>query len=904
MLGQTWLLLLVFGSSGLASNAVNSLPPQCGPFPISERLDCYPEAGANKDACINKGCCWSGITFTEPHIPMCYFPKDYRTYTVRNVTQNPRGFVADMEKITSPYGVNEFQNVRVEVLHETKTRLRVRFTIPSDPNRWEPPIPLGKPDVNAPEPTDYAVELEKSPFGIRVVRNDPIRQMLLDSTGDMSVSTIFSDQFLQTSFRLGAEHGFGPGEVRADFPHWLRRTWLRMGLWTRDNAPMKEANLYGVHNFFMGLSPDGSAFGVFLINSNAQEVVLTPLPAITYRTIGGILDFFIFTGPDPMDVTAQYLSLIGHPLLPPYWSLGFHLCRFGYRDSEEVANTVERNIKAGIPVDAQWIDIDYMDAYRVWTVDPTKFGGLPSLIQDTLHSKYGIRNVLIVDPAVSAKDDPTYAPFLDGFKRGIFINDSRTGSPIEGVVWPGDTVFPDFSHPEAEAWLYNLASEFHKSVPFDGLWIDMNEPASFAAGSKTNCDQTNPLDNPPFVPPILDRSLYAKTVCPSALHHDSTHYNRHNLYGYDHARVTHNVLKQLFAGKRPFLLSRSTFSGSGLYTIHWTGDNLSSWPDMRASIAQIINFNLFGIPMVGADICGFRGNTTEELCVRWSQLGAFYPFARNHNDLASIPQDPAVWSKAATEAIRDAIKLRYLLLPYMYSLFYRAHLNGTTVARALSFEFPRDTNTHTVKEQFMLGSCILVTPVLDEGRTDVTGYVPAGYWINLSTGRRDYSTGQVKYFQAPLNVIPILVRGGCVVPFQTSFEVTKISRKKGIALLVVLSTTDDGTLIPQTGTAKGELFWDDGEADPLNYVYVNFTVANRELHIVPKPLNADTIRSIDPQETQIKSILINGLSQEPKQVLLNKAPVAYTFDEKLQTVRIGCPESTHFTSKIIVTWEF
>ncbi|KAA3676606.1 lysosomal alpha-glucosidase [Paragonimus westermani] len=877
---------------------------QCMPIPVSARLDCHPEEGANEEKCIAKGCCWTPRDANDPGIPMCYFPTNYPKYFVTSVTPTSRGFLADLSKIRTGFGMNESKHARVEIRHETKNRLRIRFTIPSDSNRWEPPIPLGEPENPPPAQPEYVVQLMKSPFGLQVARNNEAHDILLDSSGFMSASTIIADQFLQVSFRLFAQRGFGPGELRTSFPQPLSQ-WSRDGLWARDTAPMAHENLYGVHNFFMGLSYDGTAFGIFLLNSNAQEVALTPLPAITYRTVGGILDFFIFTGPKPKDVIAQYYDLIGHPPLPPYWSLGFHLCRYGYRNLEEVAQTVKRNMDAGIPIEAQWVDIDYMDQHKIWSVDPVNFADLGNFIRDTLHKRYGIKSVLIVDPAVSTQGGPDYATFSTGLKSGIFINDSRTGKPILGTVWPGETVFPDFSHPNAEQWWYELVSRFHENVPFDGLWIDMNEPANFDAGSTTGCDNWDSLNNPPFVPEILDRSLYAKTICPSALHYNTTHYNRHNLYGYDHARVTRHALERLFPGKRSFLLSRSTFAGSGRYTIHWTGDNLSSWADMRASILQLFNFNMFAMPIVGADICGFRDDTTEELCIRWSQLGAFYPFARNHNGLGSIPQDPAVWSKKGTEAIRDALQLRYTLLPYFYSLFFRAHLHGETIIRALAFEFPDELATHTINKQFMLGSCVLVTPVLEESRTWVEGYVPAGEWINLSTGLRLTSHGEVKYFKAPLNVIPVLIRGGCILPTQNSWEITSISRKKGLSLFVVLSSVDDGSPVAgRIAKAAGELFWDDGESDPLNYVHVRFTVNSRVLIIHPDPSHLAAVASLEPQETDLKSIIICGISTAPRSIRLNEQLVKFEYDEKLSTVVIHLPDSTKFTEQARVTWSF
>ncbi|VDP86491.1 unnamed protein product [Echinostoma caproni] len=434
----------------------------------------------------------------------------------------------------------------------------------------------------------------------------------------------------------------------------------------------------------------------------------------------------------------------------------------------------------------------------------------------------------------------------------------------------------------------------------------MNEPASFYAGSLSGCPSGNKLDNPPYIPLILDRSLYSKTVCPSALHYNNTpHYNRHNLYGYDHARVTRKVLSRMFPTRRPFVLSRSTFAGSGRYTIHWTGDNLSSWADMRASIAQMINFNIYGIPMVGADICGFRGDATEELCVRWSQLGAFYPFSRNHNALASRPQDPAAWSANATAAIRAALNTRYHLLPYMYTLFFRAHLNGTTVARALAFEFPEDLSTHRISTQFMLGSCLLINPVVEEGRTNVEAYVPAGEWVDLTSATRIVSTGHMRNFKAPLHVIPILVRGGCVLPLQSSVNVTSFARKDGLSLFVVLSTVDDGSEeAGRKSYASGELFWDDGESEPLNYVHAQFELRDRVLRLRATMSHQDTQMRLDPKETALKRVLLVGLEKSPESVFINSTELKFRFDDILKTMVIDLPNFTTIASDIQIVYRF
>ncbi|CAH8458144.1 unnamed protein product [Schistosoma turkestanicum] len=876
---------------------------RCSNITNVQRLDCYPNVGSNEGECIKRGCCWVPRS-EHDGLPYCYFPKDYSAYTVISTEKTKHGFIGQLSKSSPIYYPDEIKNIAVEIREETSTRLRIRFTAPSQPDRWEPSIPLGNVDNTPVKDLQYKVEMEKSPFGLKILRNTEEQDVLLDSTGQLASSLIFSDQFLQISFRVNAQTSFGPGEIEQKYPNTFD-SWVRLALWGHDGNPQSNANLYGTHNFFMGLKYDGSAFGVFFLNSNAQEVATTPLPAITYRTIGGILDFFVFTGPKPLDVLNQYYDLIGHPPIPPYWSLGFHICRYGMKNLDEVKEVLKRNVEAGIPIDAQWFDIDYMDAHKIWSIDTKRFGGMDVFIRDVLHKKYGMKTVLIVDPAVSTKGGTGYRPYEDGMRHGIFINDSRTGTPILGTVWPGETVFPDFSHPSAEQWWFESASDFHKVVEFDGLWIDMNEPANFNSGSLSGCPSENKLDNPPYVPKILQNSLYDKTICPSALHYNTTHYNLHNMYGYYMARVTNRVLTRMFPDKRPFILTRSSFAGSGLYTIHWTGDVLSNWDSLKTSVTQIINFNMFGIPMVGADICGFTGNTTEELCIRWSQLGAFYPFSRNHNEDEAMDQDPAFWSKEATDAIKDSLKLRYHLLPYIYTLFYRSYFNGTTVARALAFEFPEDLATHRISAQFMLGSCILVTPVLDEGRSFVEGYVPSGEWINLSTGKRYFSRGTWKYFDAPLNVIPISMRCGCIAPIQIAAETTDIARKKGFGLFVILSSTDDGSdSAGRRITASGELFWDNGDDAKLNYVHVKFEVRDRMLTVTSTPSSSESLAKIDLKELDVKTVLIVGFIRKPTEIFVNNKPVDFMFDSDLGTCIIKNQSILTLSKQSTIKWKF
>ncbi|RWS18798.1 hypothetical protein B4U80_00144, partial [Leptotrombidium deliense] len=238
-----------------------------------------------------------------------------------------------------------------------------------------------------------------------------------------------------------------------------------------------------------------------------------------------------------------------------------------------------------------------------------------------------------------------------------------TGQVLIGRVWnkSGKTVFPDFTNPNATEYWFRQLQRLHSQVAFDGAWIDMNEISNFVDGSLYGCPK-NELENPPYVPG--NQKLQNDSLCMSAKHYAGVQYNIHNLYSTYETKVTNEALKKLRNNKRPFIISRSTFSGQGHFGGHWSGDIFSNFVDMRYSIPFILNFNMFGTPLVGADMCGFAGNTTVELCARWMTLGAFYPFARNHNDYDTIDQDPVSLGPTVVNASINALQIRYMLLPY------------------------------------------------------------------------------------------------------------------------------------------------------------------------------------------------------------------------------------------------
>ncbi|CAI5765798.1 lysosomal alpha-glucosidase [Podarcis lilfordi] len=645
-------------------------------------------------------------------------------------------------------------------------------------------------------------------------------------------------------------------------------------------------NLYGSHPFYLAMEDGGLAHGVFLLNSNAMDVILQPSPALTWRTTGGILDFYVFLGPDPKSVVRQYMDVIGYPFMPPYWALGFHLCRWGYSSTDVTREVVKNMTAARFPLDVQWNDLDYADARRDFTFNKDGFRDMPDMVND--FHRDGRRYVMIVDAGISSSSPAgSYKPYDEGLKRGVFILNT-TGQPLIGEVWPGPTAFPDFTNPETQQWWHDIVKDFHDQVPFDGMWIDMNEPSNFVEGSLEDCP-SNKFEKPPYVPGVLGGSLKTRTLCASSRQYLSSHYNLHNLYGLTEAIASHDALVKV-RGKRPFIISRSTFAGHGHYAGHWTGDVMSTWDHLYYTIPAVLLFNFYGVPLVGADICGFVGDTSEELCVRWTQLGAFYPFMRNHNDRRNKPQEPYVFSQEAQEAMRKAFLLRYSLLPYLYTLFHKAHSAGETVARPLYLEFPEDPNTWDIDRQLMWGAGVLITPVLEAGKSHVSGYFPSGTWYNLLVGSAIHSKGQWVLLSAPLDTINVHVRAGHILPLQEPAFTTTESRKKGMSLVVALTLE---------GVARGDLFWDDGDRlqtfEKGDYTQIVFLARNGMLVNEIVQLNSQMDGLL------LKEVAVLGVPSPPQRVLANGVPVpdfSYRTDTKILTIPLHLLMGEPF----LITW--
>lgn len=452
-----------------------------------------------------------------------------------------------------------------------------------------------------------------------------------------------------------------------------------------------------------------------------------------------------------------------------------------------------------------------------------------------------MKYIVIIDPGIGVNG--TYGVYQRGMANDVFIK--YEGEPFLAQVWPGPVYFPDFLNPKTVSWWGEEIRRFHELVPVDGLWIDMNEASNFCSGKckipkgKQCPSGTGPgwiccldcknitktrWDDPPYKINAsgLQVPIGFKTIATSAVHYNGVlEYDAHSIYGFSQSVATHEALQGL-EGKRPFILSRSTYVGSGKYAAHWTGDNKGTWEDLKYSISTMLNFGIFGVPMVGSDICGFYPAPTEELCNRWIEVGAFYPFSRDHANYYSPRQELYQWDSVAQSA-RNALGLRYKLLPYLYTLNYEAHVSGAPIARPLFFSFPTYTECYGLSTQFLLGSSLLISPVLEQGKTEVKALFPPGSWYSLFDMTQAIVSKGGKYvtLDAPLHVVNVHLHQNTILPMQQGGLISKEARKTPFSLVVTFPAGES------EGKAQGNLFLDDDELPEMKLgngksTYVDF----------------------------------------------------------------------------------
>ncbi|MCS7286521.1 MAG: glycoside hydrolase family 31 protein [Anaerolineae bacterium] len=532
-------------------------------------------------------------------------------------------------------------------------------------------------------------------------------------------------------------HFYGLGERAAPLD-------LRGGVYINWNTDPRtygpgDDPLYLCVPFLLVLHSGGEqAFGLLLENSTRSRFDLgrTDPGTITIELDESGADWLFFHAPTVSRLVERFTGETGrHPLFPR-WALGYHQSRWSYYPEERVrrlARDFRETYK--VPCDAIYFDIHYMDGYRVFTWNRRRFPDPAGLIAD-LHGQ-GFKVVTIVDPGV--KIDRKYRVFREGLKQNMFCR-YPNGRLFIGPVWPGNCAFPDFTDPRVREWWGDLHREL-VAIGVDGIWDDMNEPALFGEEGAT-------------IP---------EPVCHSMEGKGGNHRQAHNLYGLNMARATAEGLARLRPDRRPFVITRSGWTGVQRYAAHWTADNRSDWASLRQTLPMVLNLGLSGIAFTGSDIGGFEGWPTGELFTRWLQMSVFFPFCRAHTSITSPDQEPWSWGEPYLSINREFIRLRYRLLPYLYTALWQCTQTGIPIVRPLLLDFQKDPVAQTLDDEFLCGDALLVAPVLEEGATKRRVYLPAGHWYDFWIDAIFEGPAWIE-MDAPLERIPVFVRAGAVIP--------------------------------------------------------------------------------------------------------------------------------------------
>lgn len=529
--------------------------------------------------------------------------------------------------------------------------------------------------------------------------------------------------------KLGKEDAvYGLG----DKPGCLNRRGYVYVNWNTDNpAPHVDSfkSLYKSIPFFMVLG-ENYCYGIFADNTYKTTFDFG-FESSEYYIVShekGFLDYYFFPGEKPSDVVKKYTGLTGTTPLFQRWIYGSHQSRWGYCSQDEILGIAEAFEKNEIPCDVIHMDIDYMDGYRVFTFDKERFPDTKAL-SETLADK-GIKLISIIDPGV--KKDEAYFMYREGMEMDAFAHDAQ-GAVYENAVWPGTSVFPDFSREDVRKW-WGEKTKILLDHGIRGIWNDMNEPASFRG-------------------PLPDDVKFAAGA------HDEIH----NIYGHLMAKATYEGLLEQDNGRRPFVLTRAAYAGSQKYCGGWTGDNHSIWSHLTLSLEQICNLSLCGMAMCGSDIGGFGSDVTPELLVRFYQAAVFAPFFRNHSAVGTRRQEPWLFDEKTRDAVRKTVRLRYRFIPYIYDLARECERTGEPIVRPLVYEYPHDKMVRNICDEYLLGKFVLAAPVTVPGKFAREVYLPEGEWYDYETNEK-YTGGKYILADAPLDKVPVFIRAGAILP--------------------------------------------------------------------------------------------------------------------------------------------
>ncbi|XP_015930991.1 sucrase-isomaltase, intestinal [Parasteatoda tepidariorum] len=863
----------------LALSKITDWRPLC-PIELSmpkERFDCYPEdSKVDQENCESRGCCYLGLSNSDSYsnhsdtesAPICVYPKNYGYISSGKVESTFSGFEIPLYRLPSPsrFG-DDLQLIHMKVEMQTKYRLRIKFYDPGN-YRYEVPqpnIPMHTSSQTSeaePEVFLYSVTYDtiNKPFTVKVRRASTDAVIFDTSVGALTMA----NQFLELTTRLSTHNLFGLKKRsfktnREDF------NWETVSLFSSKNNPKS-----GSHPMYLCLEEDGNAHGVLLLTSNILEMQLHPLPAATFRAIGGVLDFYLFLGPTPEDVRQQFTEAIGFSVMPPYWAFGLHT---GFSEQHSLNDTekfVDEFRSKHIPFDSVVLRQEIIDKVAIENFTGKKFQNFTSKLKSKNQKLVLELAAGIPKSSVTNRD----SIFNGGLQNDIFITDKWGLNAVEAWYHDAVVVYPDFGSSGGVTWWSQITKKISDIIELDGSSLIDNEPVSNSDGSVNGCLNDN-LNRPPYVPRVVNNAVYEKTLCMDALlrwkDDTITHYDYHNFYGHAMVIATDLAFDLNYPAKRKLIVSDSTFVGTGQYAGHYIKDLSATWADLQASISIVLGQGLHGIALSGINVCGavdsHKDERSNELCLRWLQLGIFYPLLQLYGTGAKYIFNAGVDDREFYHDIRNALSRRYELLPYLYTLFHLSHTKGSSVVRPLFFEFPNDNETFSIDSQFMWGSSLLISPILEEGAEMINFYLPEGIWYDYYQGGPFVSSGEWFSetggpFLDSKQPAVLHIRAGHILTLQKPSETTTASRLNSMSILVALNSSYE---------AKGLLYWDDGETKNSHalgeYILVEYSASGNTL-VVNGNFGKKVFRS-SFYKAAIEQVRIMGLNKFPKRIIID-----------------------------------
>jgi len=650
-----------------------------------------------------------------------------------------------------------------------------------------------------------------------ILQKEPVRAGEVSKDWKLVPEFVTKDGKASASLKLtGNISLYGGGEVTGP----LLRNGQSIKLWNTDTGAYSVEGgkrLYQSHPWVMGVREDGTAFGI-LFDSSWKAELHTKSDEIVFNTEGALFRIYIIDRQSPQEVLMGLAELTGTIKLPARWTLGYHQCRFSYATEQRVREIADTFRTKNIPCDVIWMDIDYMNEYRIFTFDKKKFPD-PKTLNNDLHKK-GFRAIYMIDPGV--KVDENYSVYQSGSKNDIWVK-KPDGAIYQGKVWPGYCAFPDFTMPKARNWWSGLYKDF-LATNIDGVWNDMNEPAVFDGDLPEN----GRLGTMPYDTPHRGGGDLPK----------GSHLLYHNAYGRLMVEASYEGILKANPTKRPFLLTRSNILGGQRYAATWTGDNYASMEHLKLSVPMSLTLGLSGQPYSGPDIGGFLGNTSGDLWANWLGFGAFMPFARGHACDGTNNKEPWAYGEAIEKTSKIALERRYRLIPYMYTVFQNTSNTGIPVMAPVFFADPKNQELRAEEQAFLVGEDLLVIPAFANNPK-----LPRGIWEDLSLVDGDVDDA----YQAKLKI-----KGGSIIPAGKIIQNTGENSFDPLTLMVCLD---------EKGKAQGKLYIDEGDGwgyQKGDYSLVTFTAEKQGTGVVVKVSAKEGKRNYEKDLNKISATVLIG----------------------------------------------